>query len=193
MQELMASSGLIVVEVALVLIIVFIVVGYILLRKSKVEMIEARNFVKQINANVSQRKENYLMFAKERFGDHFDESVICSHVYSLLEKENLLYGKFVKVAMHHEGHALDQVNQYVDDLIRACYIQFPEQNEDARANSIDVESQLHAKLIQSFKNEKEDLRSKIDKLTADNEKIVSEYEIIYEKYEALTKKKMARA
>lgn len=188
----MASSGLVIVEVALILIVVFIIVGSISLRKSKGKMTEARNFVKKINANVSKRKENHLVIVKESFGEHLGESEISAHVDSLLEKENSLYGKFVKVVMYHEGHALGQVSQYVDDLIRACHIKFPEQDEDAQADSVDTESQLHVKLIQSFKNEKEDLQDKIDKLTADNEKIVSEYEIIYEKYEALTKQRVAR-
>ncbi|MBL4851131.1 MAG: hypothetical protein JKY90_02450 [Gammaproteobacteria bacterium] len=193
MQELMASSGLIIVEIALVLIVVFIIIGVIFLRKSKGKMTEARNFVKKINANVSKRKESHLVFATESFGDRLGASEISAHVDSLLEKENSLYGKFVKVVMHHEGHALEQVNEYVDDLIRACHIKLPIQNEDTQADSVDAESSQHAELIQSLTNQNENLRSQMDKLIAENEKTMSEYEIIYEKHEALTKQSVARA
>lgn len=188
MEELIASSGVVIVEIAVVLIIVCVAIVFIMLRKNKGKTAEAKDFVKNINANVAKRKEKHLEFAKESFGEHMDELEIAAHVDSVLEKENSLYGKFVKVVMQHEGHAIEHVNQYVDDLIKACHIKLP----DADESTAEPESgKLHEELIQSLRDENEDLRYKIDKLTADNEKIMSEYEIIYEKHEALTRKHSA--
>ncbi|MBL1292306.1 MAG: hypothetical protein COB61_000365 [Thiotrichales bacterium] len=188
MEELMASSGMIIVEVALVLIVICVATVVILLRKSKGKTTEAKDFVKQINANVSSRKEKHLEFAKESFGEHLDASEITAHVDSLLEKENSLYGKFVKVVMQHEGHAIEHVNQYVDDLIKACHIKLPKKGESVAEPA---DGKLHEERIQTLRDENEDLRDKIDKLTADNEKIMSEYEVIYEKNEILTKQNSA--
>lgn len=189
MEELIASSGMIIVEVALVLIVICVAVVVILLRKNKGKTTEAKDFVKKINANVSKRKEQHLEFAKESFGEHMDESEITAHVDSLLEKENSLYGKFVKVVMQHEGHAIEHVNQYVDDLIKACHIKLPQKDENADESA--AGGKLHEELIQSLRDENEDLRYKLEKLTADNEKVMSEYEIIYEKHEALTRQHSA--
>ncbi|MBL1433210.1 MAG: hypothetical protein COC09_09310 [Gammaproteobacteria bacterium] len=188
MEEFIASSGLVIVEIAIVLIIVLVVAGVILRRKSKGNTAEAKNFVKNINANVSQRKEKHLEFAKQSFGEHLDELEIAAHVELLLEKENSLYGKFVKVVMHHEGHALEHVSQYVDDLIKACHIKLPEKDSKV---SEQVDIKLHEELIQTLREENDDLRYKVEKLTADNGRIMGEYEIIYEKHEALEKQGVA--
>lgn len=190
MEELIATSGLVIVEIALALTVIMIIAGVILLRKSKGKTTQAKDFVKKINANVSKRKEEHLEFAKESFGEHLDESEITAHVDSVLEKENSLYGKFVKVVMQHEGHAIEHVNQYVDDLIKACHIKLPERHSKTETDQSES-SQLYEELIQSLREENEDLRYKIDKLTAENEKIMAEYEIIYEKHEALTKQQSA--
>lgn len=188
MEELIASSGLVIVEIAMVLIIVCAAIVFIMLRKNKGKTAEAKDFVKNINASVTKRKEQHIEFAKESFGEHLDESEIAAYVDSVLEKENSLYGKFVKVMMQHEGHAIEHVNQYVDDLIKACHIKL----SDTAESTVEPENgRLHEELIQSLRDENEDLRYKIDKLTADNEKIMSEYEIIYEKHEALTRQHSA--
>ncbi len=197
MQEFMASSGLIIVEVAVVLIIIVSVLGYLMRRKQKGAESDAKKFVKNINANVAQRKETHIEFATETLGEHLDESEISAHVDSLLEKENSLYSKFIKVIMHHEGHAIDQIHRYVDDLVRACHIKLPESSEANDDESsqvergIDNDSDVYSELVHSLREENEDLRHQIEKLKAENEHITAEYEIIYEKHEALTKQRSA--
>ncbi len=189
MKEFMASSGVLVVEIAVVLIVIVSAFGIYLLRRKKGTETEAKSFVKKINANVAQRKESRTQFAKDTFGEHLDESEISAHVDSLLEKENSLYSKFIKVVMKHEGHAIDQINQYVDDLVKACHIDLL--SSTSATSEASDKTEVHAELIQSLRNDNEDMRYEIEKLKAENEKITAEYEIIYEKYEALTKQQRA--
>ncbi len=201
MEELITSSGLIVVEIAVVLILVFLVVGVIFLRKHRKKEREAKNFVLKVNAGAEKRKERHLSFARNSMSDYLMgddeiaermEPVLEEHVQDVFEKENSLYREFIKVLMRQDGHSIDHFHECVDKLIQVCHLKWPKpsQNEE-KGQAKDEAQQAQEEFVETLKNENKELREQINKLLTDNEKIMSEYEIIYEKHEALTKQRLA--
>lgn len=197
MDEFIASSGLIIIEIAIVLTLVMVTVGVIVLRKRRAKESEAKKFVKKINAGVHKRKEKHLNFARVSMIDFIDgddeiavivEELLEEHVSDVLEKENSLYGEFVKILTSAKGHSIETLEKRVEELINVCHIKVPKLNTDKSDSAQDdsVEN-VHEELIQTLKSDNEELRDQVEKLAADNEKVMSEYEIIYQKYEALTK------
>lgn len=189
MTEMIASSAIVIVEIALVLVVVFAVIGVIVLRKRRNRAEELRHFVSRLNGSAALRKEKRFGVAKEKLGNDIDDEVIEDHVDNILQKENSLYNKFVKVFMRQEGQRLEQIHHYVEELIHACHFKLPNFPHLAHSHSEDLAAR--DEIIESLQEENQELRNEVEKLRADNRKIMAEYEVIYEKHEQLTKLKPA--
>ncbi|PCH59609.1 MAG: hypothetical protein COC05_06515 [Gammaproteobacteria bacterium] len=206
MQEFITSSRLFVVEAALVLAIIFVMVGVIGYRKRSGKKNEAKSFVKKINSSIDKRRDQCRDFARNSVSDYvgedeeipaYLESSLEEHVHGILEKENSLYNDFIRLLMGEEGHTFEKFQQRVEELIQVCHFKLPQLTHDsdksAPASDQASEASLHAELIESLRGDNEVLRDQVVKLSAENEKIMGEYEIIYEKYDALTKQRPAQA
>jgi len=206
MQEFITSSRLFIVEIAFVLVIVFLIVGIAGYRKRSGKKNEAKSFVKRINSSIDKRRDQCRDFARNSVSHYVDrddeisayvESSLEGHVHGILEKENSLYNDFIRLLMEEEGHTFEKFQQRVEELIQVCHFKLPQLPDDNDKSELTAdqasELSLHAELIESLRGDNEALRDQVIKLGTENEKIMGEYEIIYEKHDALTKQRPAQA